>query len=508
MSRIAGFVWMGTGLLLSGCAVGPNFTTPDAPGVPTFQRSSSAPGGGDAVPGRVMLRGADIPAQWWELFRSQSLNVVVREGLTRNADLAAAHAAVRVAQANARAQRGSLFPVIGAGFDASRHQIPTGTLNSDVVTEASRYSLHTGQVTVSFVPDVWGGSRRQIESVDAQAEMQAFQREGVSLTLASNIALAAIEEARLRGQLSAVRDIVGLQTQLLNSLKRQNEQGQIAMPDVVAQEAAVAQARLLVPQIEKQLRQQENLIAFLTGRLPSEPALGSFRLNSFVLPRRLPLSLPADLVRQRPDIRAAEANLRAANAQVGVAIANRLPQITLTANPGSTSTAIGQLFTPGTGFWTIAGSLAQTVFDAGTLENRQRAAEEATVQAAEQYRSTVLAAFQNVADVLGALQADARAITAAATAEKSARQYLDLMRRQLDQGQVNVAVLLTSQQAVLQSSLARVDAEAARLADTVALFQALGGGWWNAQNDNGLTGGVSGRPVSNPSATGRSGKAI
>jgi outer membrane protein TolC len=175
----------------------------------------------------------------------------------------------------------------------------------------------------------------------------------------------------------------------------------------------------------------------------------------------------------------AEANLRAVNAQIGVAIANRLPQITLTGNVGSTATAISQLFTPGTGFWMIAGNVAQTVFDAGTLENKQRAAEEAMTQATALYRSTVLTAFQNVADTLRALQADARAVSAAIAAERSAQRYIDLIRRQVEQGQVSIPVLLNAQQAYLQTSLARVQAEASRLADTVALFQALGGGWWN-----------------------------
>jgi NodT family efflux transporter outer membrane factor (OMF) lipoprotein len=241
----------------------------------------------------------------------------------------------------------------------------------------------------------------------------------------------------------------------------------------------VAQARLLLPPLQKQLAQQRDLLAFLTGRFPSEGIAASFQIGSFRLPRRLPLSLPADLVRQRPDIRAAEASLRAANAQIGVALANRLPQITLTGNAGSTASAVSQLFSPGTAFWMVAGNAAQTVFDAQSREYKQRAAEEATAQAAAQYRSVVLAAFQNVADVLRALQADARAVDAAIAAEASAARNIDLVRRQVEQGQVSVPILLNAQQAYLQTSLARVQAEASRLADTAALFQALGGGWWN-----------------------------
>jgi NodT family efflux transporter outer membrane factor (OMF) lipoprotein len=437
------------------------------------------PGARESVPGATLVRGANISARWWEVFRSRQLNRMIQDGIDNNPDLQAAEAAVRVAQANALALRGTLFPVINASFDASRQMTPNATLTSNVPSGADTYSLHTAQVSVAFVPDVFGGTRRAIESADALADQQAFQREAVYLTLASNIALAAIQEASLRGQIAATQRLIDIQTQLLDILRRQNDRGQIALPDVVAQETAVAQARLLLPPLEKQLAQQRNLLATLTGRFPSEKLPAAFELESFGLPPRLPLRLPADLVRQRPDIRAAEANLHAQNAQIGVAIANRLPQITLTGNAGSTADAIARLFSPGTLFWTIAGSATQTVFDAGNKYYKQKAAEEATAQAEAQYRSVVLTAFQNVADVLRALQADARAVSAATGAEQSASRSIDLVRSQVERGQASSPVLLIAQQAYLQTSLARVQAQAARLADTVALFQALGGGWSN-----------------------------
>lgn len=466
--------------LLSGCAVGPDFQTPKAPEVSSFLPASGAnPAAADRVPGRVIERGANVSSQWWELFRSAGLDRLVQEGIAHNADLEAAEAALRVAQANAMAQRGALFPVVGVGIDAA-HQKGLSEVVVDPDTGQSRsiYSVVTRQVSVSFVPDVWGGTRRQIESADAQVELQAFQRDGVYLTLASNIALGAIEEGRLRGQIAATRRIIDLQVDLLRLIRKQYEQGQTALPDVVTQETALAQSRLLLPPLDKQLAQQRNLLAQLVGRFPSDADFSTFRLASFRMPRRLPLSLPGDLVRQRPDIRAAEANLRATNAQIGVAIANRLPQITLTGNVGRAGSNVPDL-SPAGAFWTIAGSAVQTVFDAGTLANRQLAAEEGTNQAVAQYRSVVLTSFQNVANVLRALQADERALNAAAAAEKWAEQNVTLVRRQVEQGQVNIALLITAQQAYLQTSLARVYAEAARLADTVALFQALGGGWWN-----------------------------
>ena len=254
--------------------------------------------------------------------------------------------------------------------------MPTATSTSNAASGASVYSLHTAQVTVAYVLDVWGGTRRQIESLEALTEAQAFQREGVYLTLTANIALAAIQEASLRGQIAATRRLIDLQTRLLGILRRQNNLGQIALPDVLVQETALAQARLLLPPLERQLDQQRHLLATLTGRFPSEEVAASFRLGSFQLPRQLPLTLPADLVCQRPDVRAAEAAVRASNAQVGVAIANRLPQITLSGNAGSTAEAVSQLFAPGTNFWMIAGNALQPVFDGGTLRYKQKAAEE------------------------------------------------------------------------------------------------------------------------------------
>jgi NodT family efflux transporter outer membrane factor (OMF) lipoprotein len=465
--------------MLTSCAVGPDFEAPQPPEVTGYLPAGRVAGAAERVLGQRIANGADIPARWWELFRSRYLSELIEQGIAHNADLQAAEASVRVAQANALAQRGALFPQVAANWNSSRQKTPSATLASNAASGADIYTLHTAQATVSFVPDVFGGTRRQIETLEALAEVQAFQREAVYLTLTASIALAAIQEASLRGQIAATRRLITLQAQLLQILRRQNDAGQIGLQDVVVQETAVAQARLLLPVLEKQLRQQRSLLVVLTGRFPSEDVAATFELRSFRLPRELPLTLPADLVRQRPDVRAAEASVHAANAQIGVAIANRLPQITLSGNAGSTAEAASRLFSPGTTFWMIAGNALQPVFDGGTLRYKQKAAEEAWTQSVAQYRSAVLTAFQNVADTLGALQADSRAVGAAIAAEQSAARSIDLIRRQVAQGQVSLPILITAQQAYLQTSLARVQAQAARLTDTVALFQALGGGWWN-----------------------------
>jgi NodT family efflux transporter outer membrane factor (OMF) lipoprotein len=477
-------------MTLTACAIGPDFKSPEPPAVQGY------------LPGQTVTRAIDVPGRWWEKFRSAQLNRLVEDGLTYNTDLQAAEAAVRAAQANALAQRGGLFPSITTGFGGIRERTPTGTLDTNAVNGAGIYNLYTPQVTVGFTPDVFGGIRRSIESAQAIAELQAFQREGVYLTLSSNIALAAIQEGSLRGQIAATQRLIELQNQSLNILKLQNERGQIAMPDVVAQETAVAQARLLLPGLEKQLGQQRNLLAYLTGRVPSDATFPAFQLASFRLPSPLPRAFPADLIRQRPDVRAAEANLRSFNAQIGVAMANRLPQFTLTANAGSTALTVGKLFAPETIFASMAGNAAQTIFDAGSLEQKQVAAEAQSDQALALYRSAVLAAFRNVADVLRALETDNRALNAAIAAETSANRSIELARTQIERGQVAISVVIVAQQAYLQASLARVQAQAARLANIVALYQALGGGWWNRPPVNGPAVLIEARGEAVPTVTG------
>jgi NodT family efflux transporter outer membrane factor (OMF) lipoprotein len=463
---------------LGGCVVGPDFSSPAPPPVADYLPAKPATIGQSGANSRT-ARGADLPGAWWELLGSRNLSALVEAALTNNADIEAAEAAVRVAHANLAAGAGAFWPTAQAKWDSSRQLTPTRTLASNHATDKASYTLHTPQVSVTYALDVWGGTKRQVEALDALVEVADFQREAAILTLTSSLALAAIQQASFEGQIAATRRLIEVQTQLLEVLRRQQTAGQIALPDVLAQETAAAQAKLLLPPLERQRDQARNLMAALSGRFPSEMGRETFRLSGFKVPRQVPVSVPADLVHQRPDVRVAEATLRQANALIGAAIAARYPQITLTGNGGSTADAIGKLFSPGTWFYMIAGSAVHTIFDGRTLAMKQRAAEETFNQTSAQYRSVVLVAFQNVADALVAIEADGRAITAAIEAEKAAQRSLDIVRQQVDQGQVSLPALLTAQQAYLQTSLARVQAEASRFASIVALFQALGGGWWN-----------------------------
>jgi NodT family efflux transporter outer membrane factor (OMF) lipoprotein len=473
---------LGVAMLLAGCAVGPEFERPDAPAVERYTKdplpeatAASAVTGGAA---QRFLAGRDIPGEWWQVFHSAPLDALIEEALKANPTVTAAQAALRQAHELTLAGEGAFFPTVQAGFNASRNKTAQ-SLSPATASGNLYYSLYTAQLSVSYVPDVFGGTRRQVESLLAQEENQRFQLEAAYLTLTANLVAAVVTEASLRGQIAATEETIGVQRQSLDILRRQLTIGQVAGADVAAQEAALAQAEAALPPLRKQLAQQRHLLAVLIGRTPNDEPKAAFDLESLHLPEELPVSLPSRLVEQRPDIRAAEEQLHAASAQIGVAIANMLPQINLSANGGTTALTTAALFGPGTAFWTIAASAAQTIFDAGTLLHKKRAADAAFDQAASQYRETVLTGFQNVADALAEIQTDADGLVAATAAERAAAKSLEIAQRQLAIGAVNYLALLNAQNTYQQALNNLVQAQAARFADTAALFQALGGGWWN-----------------------------
>ena len=435
-------------LLLEGCAVGPDFKRPGPPAAAAFT-ADVLPERGD----QKIVAGADIPAAWWHAFGSPELDALMTEALRANPDLQAAQAALRAAQETLRAQQGVFFPTVQGGFDASRNRDAVGSLSPATASAAPVYSLQSAHLNVTFALDVFGGNRRQTEVIAAQAEQQRYQTEGTYLTLTTNVAAAAVQEVSLRGQIAATERIIASETEALGVLRRQSELGQVAGADVVAEEAALAQTRAALPPLQQKLAQQRAGLAVLVGRFPSDEPAARFDFASLHLPEQLPLSLPAKLVDQRPDVRAAEANLHAATAAIGVATANMLPSITLTANAGSTLTAADALFAPGTIFWNLASELTQPIIEGGALLHKKRTAVAAAEQAAGQYRSAVLTAFQNVGDALHALEFDASTLREAETAEHAAVESLDITRRQLDLGQVNGLALLNAERTYQQSLL-------------------------------------------------------
>lgn len=465
---------------LAGCAVGPDFQRPEAPATTRYTAEpmaahTAAASTADGI-AQHFVEGQDLPEQWWKLFGSDALDQLVSAALLANPDVQAAEAALRAAQENAAAARGAYWPSVEAHFTPVR-QRNAEPLASPTASGENLYTLHTAQVNVAYAPDVFGSTRRQVEAGAAQTEVAQFQRRAAWLTLTSNVVAAAIQEASLRAQLQATREQIVSATRLLDMVKQQQRTGQLGAADVAAQETALAQLEATLPPLEKQLAQQRNLLAVLAGRLPSEAITQQFDFASLKLPEELPLSLPARLVEQRPDIRAAEAQLHAATAQIGVARAARLPNVALTASLGSVALDTATLFKSGTGFWSIGADLVQPIFRGGSLMHQERAAEAAYDQAAAQYRGTVLTAFQNVADTLHAIDADAKVLRAATTAERAANHSLQIAQRQRELGLIGMPAVLQAEQARQQTVIGLVQARTARYADTVALFQALGGGW-------------------------------
>lgn len=420
-----------------------------------------------------------VSDEWWKAFQSDKLNKVITDAFAASPTLAAAQAALRVAHQQVRAQQGAFFPLVQGSYQGAHKRDAVGTIAPSLTSNAEIYSLHTAQVTVSYAPDVFGLNRRQVESLRATEDAQYFQMEAAYLTLATNIVAAAVQEASLRAQIDAQQRIVDINTQLVDNLRKQFTLGAVTGLDVAAAQTALAQAEQALPNLQKQLAVQRDLLAALAGKLPSEGIPETFTFADFKLPQELPVSLPSDLVRQRPDVRAAEEQLHAATAQVGVAIANMLPQLTLSATRGGTASQFSQMFQQGNVFWSLVGGVAQTFFDGGTLLAKKRAADAGIDQAEAQYRGTVVTAFQNVADTLHALDADADVLKAALKSEQAASTTLDITTKQRAIGQVNILAVLNAEQAYQTATQATIGARANRFTDTAALFQAVGGGWWN-----------------------------
>jgi NodT family efflux transporter outer membrane factor (OMF) lipoprotein len=469
-------------VLLWGCAVGPDFERPAAPANAGFAPNPLPPvtvaAAANAGAAQHFLPGQDVPFDWWKTFQCPALNSLVERALRANPTIEAAKAALRQAHELTLSGEGAFFPTVQGGFAASRNKSPASLSPVTSGTELY-YSLYTPQVSVSYAPDVFGGTRRTVESLQAQEDTQRFETEAAYITLASNVVVAAIMEASTRAQIVATNDIIDVERKSLDILRNQQKYGYAMAIDAAAQEAALAAVEQTLPPLEKQLELTRDLLRALAGNMPNEDAKETFTLACLHLPEDLPVSLPSSIVEQRPDVRAAEAQLHAASADVGIAVAAMLPQVTLTGNVGTTALTLATLSAPGNVFWIAAGSVAQTLFDGGALLHKKRAAEEALVATAAQYRSTVIAAFQNVADTLHAIIEDANALKAAVLAEHAAKVTLDMTLKQQQVGYVNYLTLLQAEQAYQTAEINLVQAQTARLDDTAALFQALGGGWWN-----------------------------
>jgi len=473
------------GMALAGCAVGPDFKAPEAPAIANAQspytpvplpaETASAPGIGGAAQRFAM--GQDIPAIWWGVFHSEPLDRLIRSALAHSPTLASAQAALRQAQETYNADAGTKqLPSVNGQLGVTRQresqvasQIPGGI----------DFTLFNASVNVSYTMDAFGGIRRELEGLRAAVDYQRYQVEATYLTLTANVVTTAIQEASLRAQLRATQEVIEAESRSLDLVQRQATLGAIALGTVLTQQAQLAQTRATLPALEKALAQTRQQLAVYAGRLPSEAGLPEFTLESLQLPGDLPVSLPSSLVRQRPDIRASEALLHQASAQIGVATANLYPQITLSGSVGAQSFELNQLFSGPSAAWSLGAGLLQPIFNGGSLRAKKRAAIAAYEQAQAQYQQIVLNAFLNVANTLRALDSDAQSLSAQAQAASLARESLDLVNRQYQLGAVSNLALLDAQRTYEQTRIALAQAQAARYADTAALFQALGGGWWN-----------------------------
>lgn len=481
ISRAAAAPILLLSLLLGGCTVGPDF---HAPAPPTAQRyGPQDPPQQLAATGQSFEIGGSVDPQWWHLFGSPTLDALEQEALTRNADLAVARASLDQAREVWLSGRASRYPTVQLAAGASRTK-DSYTLASPLSSNEQSYSLYAGQFNISYVLDVFGGRRRQIEALGAQAEAQRYQAQAVWLAVTSNVAGTVLQIASLNAQLNAAQANVEALRRALEVTRRMQALGELSTNEVAAAESALETARQTLPPLRKQLAQMKDLLAVYVGRDSADQPALDLTLADLRLPPRLPVMLPAQLVGHRPDVRMAQANLHAASAQVGVATAARLPSFDLTASLGGISTALGTLLSSDNALWTVGGTAGGTLFDAGALRHQQKAAQAGFRQAQAQYRGTVLLALQNTADVLAAIVQDADALDHADKAARAAERSSHLAQTALAHGEVGALPALAAQAAASQAQLALIQADNARYTDTIALFQALGGGWDGKEGPN------------------------
>ena len=475
------------GLALSACAVGPDFHTPEAPKVadashpytPAALPAMAASGPSPAYVPQRFVDGQDISATWWEAFQSPALNALVQSALANSPTVVAAQAALRQAEENYRADYGSrVFPSVSGQLSGSRQRYALA--QSAQIPAGYTANLFQAGLDVSYTLDLAGGNRRELEGVRAAIDYQRFQVEATWLSLTSSVVATAIQEASLRAQLKVTHEVIDNENKSLEVIAKQVQLGALARSAVLQQQTLIAQAQAQIPALEKALAQTRHQLAVLAGRLPGDAGLPAFDIDTLTLPRELPVSVPAALVRQRPDVRASEAQLHEASAQIGVATAALYPQITLSGGVDRQSFKIDKLFNTGTTGWNLAAGLVQPIFNGGALQAKKRASVAAYEAAQAQYQSTVLNAFLSVANALRAIDTDADAVTASAEAERLADESLGLVTRQYQLGAVSYLASLDAQRTYLSTRTALVQARAARFTDTAALFQALGGGWWNS----------------------------
>jgi NodT family efflux transporter outer membrane factor (OMF) lipoprotein len=470
---------------IAGCAVGPDYEPPPPP---TVERYLATPEAGETVTAdnpagqaQRFMAERDIPAEWWQLFESPELDALVRQALSDSPTLAKAEAKLLRAQEELEARTGATrYPTIDANVSSNRIDIDSDEFASPAFGDQFPLTLSLASVSVAYTLDLFGRNRRELEALSANVNYEQFELEATRLMLAGNVVTAAIEEASLREQIEATEAAIAIGARQLELVERLEQLGAVPKLDVVLQSGELARTRATLPALQERLAQTRHRLAVYLGQPPSEAQLPELRFADLRLPTELPLSLPSDLARQRPDIRAAEALLHEASARVGVAAASFYPQITLSAQGGGVS--IDPLLNGTAGFSLLAASIAQPLFRGGQLKSQKRMAEAAFDQAGAAYREVVLSGLQDVADTLVSLDADARTLRERAEAAKLARTAYDITSKLYEAGGVSLLAVLDAQRQYLATSVDEARATGDRFVDSAALFQALGGGWWNAED--------------------------
>lgn len=475
---------------IASCAVGPNFQQPGAPDVALT--ATPLPANSVVADGVVQhfVTGKDISGEWWQLYHSPELNTLINAALANNPTLEASQATLVQAEENERAAIGGLFPLISGSFQAQRTRLSSAvSATSGAGGSAGNgkfvippFSVYNASLSASYPLDVFGGVRRGIENLGATSLYQRYELEAAYLSLTANIVTSAVNEASLQAQIDATNKVIAAEQSVFTILQNQVRLGGAAPAQLLQEQATLASSQASLPPLQSQLAQARNQLAAFVGQFPGNFHEAAFKLSDLKLPEEIPVSIPSSIIAQRPDILASAAQLHEASANVGVADANMLPQITLSANVGQEALSTGTLFMPQNLLWSLVAGVTQPIFDGGTLAARRQAAIAALRVAGAQYQSIVISAFQSVADALEALQYDATTLQAAQTAEDAALNSLRVTQSQYQLGAQPLTAVLTAQTTYQTAAIARVRAQATRLADTAVLFQALGGGWWHRQD--------------------------
>ena len=466
-------------LVLAGCAVGPNFSRPQPPAVSQYT-SGQEPTRTIAAEGQAQTfaSAAATAQEWWQLFKSPQLDAVVKEAVAENRNLQSALARLRQSQQTLKAGYGVFFPQLQGSFTAQREKFSPAELGSGL--PGNTFNLFTATAAVTYILDVFGGQRRAVENLAAQVDYQKYTALATNHTLLGNVVNAAIAGAAYRAEIEATEKLIGYQQEQVRLTENQAKAGIVPYANVASLQAQLAATEATLPPLRQNLAKTEHLLAALVGRPPAQWSSPRFDLTELALPREVPVTVPSELVRQRPDILAAEAQVHAATATIGVATAALLPSFTLSGDIGKNLTDITKFFGNSGLFWSFGAGVVQPLFRGGTLWFQRKAAIEASQAALADYQQVVVGACQQVADTLRALQHDAQLLKAQAEALRASEQALQLVQANYGAGLVNYLQVLIANYQYQQAKLGYIQAQALRLQDTAALFVALGGGWWGS----------------------------